>query len=58
MEIFRSRLTISARPKGGTILRSRTEYFPTFPNLRIAITDLLYELRITTVAGNNECAIR
>ena len=31
-EIFRSRSTISARPKGGRIPRSRTEYFPILPD--------------------------
>ena len=57
-EIFRSRSTVSARPKGRTIPRSRTKYFPVFADPRIAIIDLLYEFRITIVTGNNVRAIR
>ena len=44
-------------PKGGTVPRSRTEYFPVLPNPRIAIIDLLYEFRVTIVTGTNERAL-
>ena len=54
-KIDRNGPTVTARPKGGTIPRSRTEYFPT---RGIAIIDLLYDFRISIGTGNNELAIR
>ena len=42
---------LTARLKGGTIPRSRMEYYPT---QGIAIIDLLYEFRATIGTGNNE----
>ena len=53
-EIYRSRSTVSARPKGGRIPRSRTPYCPT---VGIAIINLLYNFCIAIGTGNNERAI-
>ena len=52
------KMTIWALRKGGMMIpRSKTEYFSVLPDLRIAIIDLLYDFRITIVAGNKERAI-
>ena len=44
-------IDLTARLKGGTIPRSRTEYYRT---QGIAIIDLLYQFRATIGMGNNE----
>ena len=54
-EIFLSRSTILARPKGGRIPRSRTEYFPTLPDLINLLYTCTFCIAIGT--GNNERAI-
>ena len=56
-EIFRSRSTVSALPKGGRIPRSRTEISPYCQTIGIAIINLLYNFCIAIGTGNNERAI-